>query len=96
MAQSGTRLVKDDISALIKTQEDLRLLIDNFSFTLGFSGSYFKNGDQLEIEGDEQLIGKKIYLIICKNFGFQLMLQIFCGFLTLGDTIMFTNTLLVI
>lgn len=58
VAQSGTRLVKEDIGALIQTQSDLRQFIDNFSFTLGFSGSYFKNGDPMEIEGDEQLICK--------------------------------------
>jgi hypothetical protein len=56
VAQSGTRLIKDDISALIQTQNELRSFIDNFYFTLGFSGYYFRGGDELEIQGDEQLI----------------------------------------
>jgi hypothetical protein len=67
VAQAGTRLVKDDIGALIRTQKEIRTFVDNFWFTLGFSGYYFKHGDLAESDGDEQLICKDClckYLII--------------------------------
>jgi hypothetical protein len=43
---------------LARTQDEFRLHVEDFSFTLGFSGYFFKHGDSSEIEGDEQLIGK--------------------------------------
>ncbi|KAI6176247.1 [Heparan sulfate]-glucosamine N-sulfotransferase [Aphelenchoides bicaudatus] len=56
VAQAGTRLVKDDISTLFKTQQEVRQFVSDFWFTLGFSGYYFKHGNADESEGDEQLI----------------------------------------
>jgi hypothetical protein len=56
VGQTGTRFVPDDISALIQTQKELRHFIDNFTFTLGFSGYFFRHGDELENRGDEALV----------------------------------------
>ncbi|CAI4222133.1 unnamed protein product [Auanema sp. JU1783] len=52
----GTRMVEDDVKKLVQSQEILRKHIHNFTYTLGFSGSYYKNGDDLEDRGDELLI----------------------------------------
>lgn len=58
VGQSGTKLTNKDVRSLIETQKDLRNYIENFTFLLGFSGYFFRNGDSLEISGDEELIGK--------------------------------------
>ncbi|KAJ1368506.1 hypothetical protein KIN20_029649, partial [Parelaphostrongylus tenuis] len=52
----GTRMVEDDVAALLESQEHLRQYISNFTYMLGFSGSYFHNGDDSEDRGDERLI----------------------------------------
>lgn len=54
---SGTRMTKSDVDALLQSQYRLRRDISNFTYSLGFSGYYFRNGDSLEDEGDERLIG---------------------------------------
>lgn len=41
---------------LISTQKEFRNYVQNFTFMLGFSGSYFRNGDDLEDRGDEFLV----------------------------------------
>ncbi|KAK6034448.1 hypothetical protein COOONC_28045, partial [Cooperia oncophora] len=48
----GTRMVESDVRALLESQERLRGYISNFSYMLGFSGSYFRNGDDNEDRGD--------------------------------------------
>uniref|UniRef100_A0A1I8EIL5 [heparan sulfate]-glucosamine N-sulfotransferase n=1 Tax=Wuchereria bancrofti TaxID=6293 RepID=A0A1I8EIL5_WUCBA len=53
---SGTRMTKVDADALLQSQFRLRRDITNFTYSLGFSGYYFRNGDSLEDEGDERLI----------------------------------------
>ncbi|CAI2350539.1 unnamed protein product [Caenorhabditis sp. 36 PRJEB53466] len=52
----GTRIVEADVRQLISTQEDFREFVQNFTFMLGFSGSYFRNGDDAEDRGDEMLV----------------------------------------
>ncbi|XGW27012.1 hypothetical protein V3C99_007526 [Haemonchus contortus] len=52
----GTRMIESDVRALLKSQEQLREHISNFSYMLGFSGSYFRNGDDNEDRGDELLV----------------------------------------
>ncbi|VDO40498.1 unnamed protein product [Brugia timori] len=54
---SGTRMTKVDADALLQSQFRLRRDITNFTYSLGFSGYYFRNGDSLEDKGDERLIG---------------------------------------
>ncbi|UMM30637.1 hypothetical protein L5515_012434 [Caenorhabditis briggsae] len=54
-AQS-TRIVEEDVRHLISAQNHFRNFIENFKFLLGFSGSYFRNGDDFEDRGDEILI----------------------------------------
>ena len=44
---------------MIASQERLKRKIDGFTYTLGYSGSYFRNGDDLEDRGDEMLIGNR-------------------------------------
>ncbi|KAM3726828.1 Bifunctional heparan sulfate N-deacetylase/N-sulfotransferase [Dirofilaria immitis] len=53
---SGTRMIKTDVDALLQSQYRLRRDITNFTYSLGFSGYYFRNGDSFEDEGDERLI----------------------------------------
>lgn len=52
----GTRMVASDVLELINSQKRLRKKVTNFTYTLGFSGSYFRNGDDLEDSGDELLV----------------------------------------
>uniref|UniRef100_A0A0K0D1D7 [heparan sulfate]-glucosamine N-sulfotransferase n=1 Tax=Angiostrongylus cantonensis TaxID=6313 RepID=A0A0K0D1D7_ANGCA len=52
----GTRMVEDDVTALLASQKHLRQYISNFTYMLGFSGSYFHNGDDNEDRGDERLV----------------------------------------
>ncbi|MFH4977471.1 hypothetical protein AB6A40_004180 [Gnathostoma spinigerum] len=53
---SGGRMQRHDVKALVACQNRLRRSISNFSFTLGFSGYYFRSGNDLEDRGDESLI----------------------------------------
>lgn len=55
---SGSLLLPEDVRALSITQSRLRQHIDNFHFTLGFSGYYFRHGDPLEVQGDETIVGE--------------------------------------
>lgn len=55
---------------LIKTQEDLRNYIENFSFLLGFSGFFFQHGDSIEVDGDKKLIGKFLKFLFNNFFVF--------------------------
>ncbi|CAJ0959022.1 unnamed protein product, partial [Mesorhabditis belari] len=52
----GTRMIEADVDALVEAQDRLRKEISNFTFMLGFSGSYFRNGDDNEDRADEKLI----------------------------------------
>ena len=69
----GTRMVADDVHNLVSAQglwisftyssymvfysESLRRRIANFTFMLGFSGSYMEHGDDREDEADWLLLG---------------------------------------
>ncbi|VDP14357.1 unnamed protein product [Heligmosomoides polygyrus] len=52
----GTRMVESDVRALLESQARFRKYISNFTYMLGFSGSYFRNGDDNEDRGDELLV----------------------------------------
>lgn len=62
VGSSGTRITRVDADALLASQNAFRRKIENFTYCLGFSGFYFRNGDPLEDEGDERLIGKFSYI----------------------------------
>ncbi|KAF1758713.1 hypothetical protein GCK72_015173 [Caenorhabditis remanei] len=53
---AGTRIVEEDVNRLISSQSHFQKSVENFKFLLGFSGSYFRNGDDLEDRGDEFLV----------------------------------------
>uniref|UniRef100_A0A914KZT8 [heparan sulfate]-glucosamine N-sulfotransferase n=1 Tax=Meloidogyne incognita TaxID=6306 RepID=A0A914KZT8_MELIC len=59
---SGSLFTANDIRALINLQEELRNSIDNFTFSLGFSGYFFRHGSDAEIEGNDFLVAN------AKNF----------------------------
>ncbi|CAL2041799.1 unnamed protein product [Caenorhabditis brenneri] len=52
----GTRIVEEDVRHLLESQKSFQKSVENFKFMLGFSGSYFRNGDDLEDRGDEFLV----------------------------------------
>lgn len=54
-----SRLTKDDVLALVQSQARLAEYIRGFRYNLGFSGSYFLNGDEWEDEGDEELVKQR-------------------------------------
>ncbi|VDK45230.1 unnamed protein product, partial [Anisakis simplex] len=56
VGQSGSRMTAADADALLESQNRLRHSVENFTYCLGFSGSFFRNGDSLEVKGDERLI----------------------------------------
>ncbi|VDK81715.1 unnamed protein product [Cylicostephanus goldi] len=52
----GTRMVESDVRALLESQNAMRRFVTNFTYMLGFSGGYFRNGDDSEDKGDELLV----------------------------------------
>uniref|UniRef100_A0AC35TKZ8 [heparan sulfate]-glucosamine N-sulfotransferase n=1 Tax=Rhabditophanes sp. KR3021 TaxID=114890 RepID=A0AC35TKZ8_9BILA len=59
VGQLGTRIVRNDVDAMIETQTKLRERIEGFTFNVGFSGYYFRRGNELEQRGDEYLVEMK-------------------------------------
>ena len=60
---TGSRMIPDDVFELIKVQEEISINYFHhnnfkFKFNLGFCGSYYQTGNQLENEADRLLIGK--------------------------------------
>ncbi|XP_046856204.1 bifunctional heparan sulfate N-deacetylase/N-sulfotransferase 2-like [Xenia sp. Carnegie-2017] len=56
VGRSGIRMKADDVQALVSAQKSLQKMVPGFQFNLGFSGKYFKNGNEEENAGDEELI----------------------------------------
>ncbi|XP_049794710.1 bifunctional heparan sulfate N-deacetylase/N-sulfotransferase [Schistocerca nitens] len=56
VGERGTRLKKDDVEALLETQERIQQLVPGFKFNLGFSGKYFHHGNAEENLGDDMLL----------------------------------------
>lgn len=57
VGERSKRMNASDVDALIDVQERFSHLVDGgFKFNLGFSGKYFKHGDEIENSGDEYLI----------------------------------------
>uniref|UniRef100_A0A914EN07 Heparan sulphate-N-deacetylase domain-containing protein n=1 Tax=Acrobeloides nanus TaxID=290746 RepID=A0A914EN07_9BILA len=56
VGQSGSRFIPEDVKALIHSQNELRDYIQDFHYNLGFSGYFFRHGDELENAGDEELV----------------------------------------
>lgn len=59
VGETGKRMVLSDVEALVQTQYHLanRYFVDKkFKFNLGYSGKYFKSGNDDEDKGDESLL----------------------------------------
>ncbi|PNF18256.1 Bifunctional heparan sulfate N-deacetylase/N-sulfotransferase [Cryptotermes secundus] len=56
VGEKGTRLRKDDVVALLATQQRIQQLVPGFRFNLGFSGKYFHHGTSEENLGDDLLL----------------------------------------
>lgn len=57
VGETGKRMKRDDVEALIETQRKFSESIEGgFKFNLGFSGKFFKHGQEDEKVGDELLI----------------------------------------
>ncbi|CAB1315883.1 unnamed protein product [Coregonus sp. 'balchen'] len=63
VGKEGTRMKVSDVKALLETQNDLRTLVPNFTFNLGFSGKFFHTGTDEEDLGDDLLLsyGKEFW-----------------------------------
>uniref|UniRef100_A0A0N4ZH98 [heparan sulfate]-glucosamine N-sulfotransferase n=1 Tax=Parastrongyloides trichosuri TaxID=131310 RepID=A0A0N4ZH98_PARTI len=59
VGQQDTRIVAKDVDYLIESQDKLREYMPNFTYTLGYSGYFFRKGNKLEEKGDEYLIEVK-------------------------------------
>ncbi|XP_030630263.1 bifunctional heparan sulfate N-deacetylase/N-sulfotransferase 2 [Chanos chanos] len=56
VGKEGTRMKVSDVEALLHTQNNLRALVPNFTFNLGFSGKFFHAGTDEEDLGDDMLL----------------------------------------
>lgn len=56
VGETGTRMIPDDVDALLKAQESFSKIITGFKFNLGFSGKYYHRGNEMEDEGDDAII----------------------------------------
>ena len=57
VGETGIRMNASDVGALIEKQAEFAQMIEGgFKFNLGFSGKYFKRGNEAEQAGDELLI----------------------------------------
>ncbi|KAJ9581959.1 hypothetical protein L9F63_003712, partial [Diploptera punctata] len=56
VGERGTRLKKEDVMALLATQQRIQQLVPGFRFNLGFSGKYFHHGTSEENQGDDMLL----------------------------------------
>lgn len=68
VGERGTRLRKDDVMAMLKTQERIQQTVPGFRFNLGFSGKYFHHGTFEENLGDDMLLGKLIWIYFLSNY----------------------------
>lgn len=59
VGDAGMRILSDDVDAILAAQKRIRSRVADFKFNLGFSGKFFKRGDEVEQKGDEKLIGKR-------------------------------------
>lgn len=59
VGEKGIRMNQSDVDFLVETQNKFAKKIEGgFKFNLGFSGKYFKHGNENENLGDEQLISR--------------------------------------
>lgn len=56
VGEKSTRLKRDDVMALLATQQRIQSLVPGFKFNLGFSGKYFHHGTAEENLGDDMLL----------------------------------------
>lgn len=56
VGERGTRLRREDVIALLSTQQRIQEMVPGFKFNLGFSGKYFHHGTSEENLGDDMLL----------------------------------------
>lgn len=56
VGEKGTRLRREDVMALLNTQQRIQELVPGFKFNLGFSGKYFHHGTSEENLGDDMIL----------------------------------------
>ncbi|XP_064395577.1 bifunctional heparan sulfate N-deacetylase/N-sulfotransferase 1-like [Halichondria panicea] len=56
VAPEGLKMNKNDVQALVQTQEKLRSFVPGLTFNLGFCGAYYKRGTPAEVEGSHELV----------------------------------------
>lgn len=56
VGERGTRLWREDVVAILETQERMQKMIPGFKFNLGFSGKYFHHGTPEENAGDDMIL----------------------------------------
>lgn len=56
VGEKGTRLKREDVKALLATQNRLLKMVPGFKFNLGFSGKYFHHGSYEENLGDDFIL----------------------------------------
>lgn len=64
---------------MIKTQDRISKLVPGFKFNLGFSGKYFHRGTWEENEGDDTLLGNKVFFFFFNNIKFSSFIH-YCPF----------------
>ena len=74
VGERGTRLRKDDVLALLATQQRIQALVPGFRFNLGFSGKYFHHGTAEENLGDDMILENVDRFV--SHFGFIFTLPI--------------------
>lgn len=56
VGERGTRLKREDVKALLATQNRIAKMVPGFRFNLGFSGKYFHHGSYEENLGDDLIL----------------------------------------
>lgn len=56
VGETGTRMIPEDVDALLQAQELFGEKIAGFKFNLGFSGKYYHKGNDMEDKGDDSII----------------------------------------
>ncbi|ESN94414.1 hypothetical protein HELRODRAFT_107720 [Helobdella robusta] len=61
LANSPLKMKKQDVKELVNFQNRIRKenVVENFTFNLGFSGKYYRQGNINEMEGDEFLLASR-------------------------------------
>lgn len=78
VGERGTRLLKDDVHALLKSQTRIQQMVPGFRFNLGFSGKYFHHGAPEENQGDDMLLRELFTFHCCTLPKFYSLIYLSC------------------